>query len=306
MSEADDALEIGGRDDGAGRVRRRIEDDGLGARRDGLLDGVGSDAEVFGLVGFEIDDLAAAVLDDVLVGDPVGDGQDDFVSVIDEHLEGIEKRELAAGSEDRFVGRVVGAEVAGVALDDGFAHLGDAGDDGVAREVLVDGLDGGVLDVARRGEVGLAGSEVDQLGALCAQSGGFRGDGHGGGDFDASDAIGENFGSSGCSRHGDSIFSDFGGAVGREMVEHRKTRMQWPSAEVPEPGIGLSEASEGFRIQGVSKTGSVKDGTPSSLAHDQDTGRRWHRRAGMGLCRRSGDRIHSWLLAEPSVLEKAS
>ncbi len=166
--------------DGAGRVRRRVEDDGLGARRDRFFDGVGGDAEVFGLIGLEVDDLAAAVLDDVLVRDPVGNGQNDLVAMIDEDLKGVEERELAAGGEDGFVGRVVRAEVGGVTLDDGLAHFGNAGDDGVAREVLVDGLDGRVLDVARRGEVGLACSEVDQLRALGAQLGGFRGHGHGG------------------------------------------------------------------------------------------------------------------------------
>ena len=63
--------------------------------------------------------------------------------------------------------------------------------------------------VLRRGEVRLAGSEVDQLGALGAQFGGFRGDGHRGRDFNASDAIGKDFAGSGCCRHDESIFSDF-------------------------------------------------------------------------------------------------
>jgi hypothetical protein len=78
-----------------------------------------------------------------------------------------------------------------VALDDGLAHVGNAGNDGVAGEVGFDGGDGRVLDVARRGEMGLAGAEVDQVGALGAQLGGLGGHGHGCGDFNAADAVGE-------------------------------------------------------------------------------------------------------------------
>ena len=158
-----DALQIGARDDRARRIRRRVEDDGLRPRRDGTLDRFGGDAEVFALGGLNVNGFAARVLDDVLVGDPVGHGQDDLVAMVDQHLDGIEEGELAAGGEDRFLRGVVGAEVAGVALDDGLANLGDAGDDGVAREVGFNGGDGRVLDVARRGEMRLAGAEIDQL-----------------------------------------------------------------------------------------------------------------------------------------------
>ena len=175
VREVHDALQILGGDDRARRVRRRVENDGLGAGRNGLLDGVGGDAEVFCFAGLEEDDLAARVLDDVFEADPVGNGQDDFVAVVDEHLDGVEERELAAGGEDGLVDAVVGAEVAGVALDDGLAHVGNAGHDGVAGEVGFDGGDGGVFDVARRGKMRLAGAEIDQVGALGAQFGGLGG-----------------------------------------------------------------------------------------------------------------------------------
>ena len=93
--------------------------------------------------------------------------------------------------------RVVRAEVAGVALDDGLAHVGNARHDGVAGEVGLDGGDGGVLDVARSGEVGLAGAEIHQVGALGAQFGGLGGHGHGCGNFDPANAIGKDFCGSG-------------------------------------------------------------------------------------------------------------
>jgi hypothetical protein len=94
VGQVDDALQVFGGDDGAGGVRRRVENDGLGARRDGLLDGIGGDAEVLRFAGLEEDDLAAGVLDDVFEADPVGDGQDDFVAVIDEDLDGVEEGSL--------------------------------------------------------------------------------------------------------------------------------------------------------------------------------------------------------------------
>ena len=72
VGEVDDALQVLGGDHGAGRIGRRVENDGLGARGDGLFNGVGRDAEALGLAGFEEDDLAAGVLDDVFEADPVG------------------------------------------------------------------------------------------------------------------------------------------------------------------------------------------------------------------------------------------
>ena len=69
------------------------------------------DAEVLRLVRLDVDGHAAGVLDDVLEGDPVGDGEDDLVAVIDEDLDGVEEGELAAGGEDALVEGVVGAEV---------------------------------------------------------------------------------------------------------------------------------------------------------------------------------------------------
>ncbi len=114
--------------------------------------------------------------------------------MIDKDLNGVEERQLAAGGEDGLVDRVVGAEVAGVALDDGLAHVGNARHHGVAGEVGVDGGDGRVLDVARGGEVGLAGAEIHQVGALGAQLGGLGGHGHGCGNFNPANAVGKDFG----------------------------------------------------------------------------------------------------------------
>ncbi len=208
VGQVDDALQILGRDHRARRVRRRIQNDGLGARRDGALDGVCRDAEALGLAGFEIDHFAARVLDDVLEADPVGNRQNDLVAVVDKDLQRVEQRQLAAGRENGLVDRVVRAEVAGVALDDGFAHVGNARNHGVAGEIGLDGGNGGVLDVPRGGEVRLAGPEIHQVGALSAQFGRLGGHSHGRGYFDPANAIGKDFCWS-CNGHNTSIFADF-------------------------------------------------------------------------------------------------
>ncbi len=69
------AFEIFARRPLSRRGSKAGEDHGLGAGRDGLLDGVGCDAEVLRFAGFEKDDFAAGVLNDVLEADPVRDGQ---------------------------------------------------------------------------------------------------------------------------------------------------------------------------------------------------------------------------------------
>src|SRR6201999_3745087 len=106
---------------------------------------------------------------DILVGDPVGNGQNDLVAMVDEHFDGIEERELSAGGEDSLVWGIVGAKIAGMAIDDGFADLGDSGDDGIAREVGFNGRDGRVLDMARRGEMRFARAEINKFRAFGAQ-----------------------------------------------------------------------------------------------------------------------------------------
>ena len=88
--------------------------------------------------------------------------------MIDEYLDGVEQSLLSAGGEDGLVDRVVRAKIAGVALHDCLAHLGNAGDHGVTGKVGLNGVDRRVLDVAGRGEMRLAGPEIHQVRALGA------------------------------------------------------------------------------------------------------------------------------------------
>ncbi len=128
--------------------------------------------------------------------------------MVNKNLNGVKQRQLAAGGEDGLVDRVVRTEIAGVALDDGLAHVGSSRNDGVAREVGLDGGNGGVLDVPRSGEVRLAGAKIHQIRALSAQFGRLGGHGHGRGYFDPANAIGKDLCGSRNS-HNTSILPDF-------------------------------------------------------------------------------------------------
>src|SRR6185312_15530902 len=123
-------------------------------------------------------------------------------------LNRIEQRQLAACRKHGLIRSIVRAKITGVPLHDGLANLRNARNGRVAGEVGVNGLNGGVLDVTRRGEVGLAGAETDEVHTFGAQPRGLGGYGHGGRDFNASNAVGEDAGGS-CCTHGASIFSDF-------------------------------------------------------------------------------------------------
>ena len=98
---------------------------------------------------------------------------------------------LPPSGGDHFLAPVVGAEVGRVPLHDGVAQFGRSGDRRVLGEVPLDGRDGSVLDVLRRGEVRLACAEVDHVHPLCAQLVGFGDHRHGGGGLDAVDAFGQ-------------------------------------------------------------------------------------------------------------------
>ena len=130
-------------------------------------------------------------MDDVLERHPVRHRQDDFVAVIDQHLDRIEQCVLAADRGEDFLAPVIGTEIGRVALHDCVAQLRRSSDRRVFREVPLDRGNGRVLDVLGGSEMRLAGAEVDHVDALAAQLVGFGHDRHGGGRFDAVDAFGQ-------------------------------------------------------------------------------------------------------------------
>ncbi len=198
VRQPNDRLEILRRDHRARGIRRRIQDDHLGLRRNRRLDHLRGDAEVLLLAADHGNHHAARVLDDVLEGDPERHRQNHLVAVIDQHLDRVEQRQLAAGREDALLGRVVGAKVRRVALHNRPPHLRRSGHRRIAGDVLLDRLDRGVLDVPRRRKMRLARPEVRQIDPFGLQLQGSCGNGHGGRHFDAADPVRKHFGGSGC------------------------------------------------------------------------------------------------------------
>ncbi len=190
MRQADDGGHVLGAHHRARGVRGRVQDDDLGARGEGALDHSRGEREAGVLVGFHEYRRAARVAHDVLEGDPGRGRDDDLVAMVHQHLDGVEQGVFAAGGGDGLLAFVLGAEIAGVASHDGVAQLPGAAHRRVPGEVGLQGGDGGVLDVLGSIEMGLAGAEVDQVGARGAQAVGLVDHRQGGGNLDAVDSLG--------------------------------------------------------------------------------------------------------------------
>ena len=72
---------------------------------------LGGHAETLRLVGLKQHAIAAGITHDVFERNPVGNRQDDFVAVIDQHLDRVEQRMLAAGRGDDLFAAVVRTEI---------------------------------------------------------------------------------------------------------------------------------------------------------------------------------------------------
>ena len=152
----------------------------------------GGEREIARLVGLDQHRLAARVAHDVLERHPVGHRQDDLVAMIDQHLDGVEQRVLAAGGGDGLVALVVGAEIHVVAVDDRRrAARPMPGTDVYLVKFCWMASDGGVLDVLRRGEMRLARAKIHHVDARSAQLLRLAHHRHGGRDLDALDAVGQ-------------------------------------------------------------------------------------------------------------------
>ena len=168
-----------------------VDDDGAGARADVLLDHLGGELKAVFLAGFHVDAASASVFNDVFERNPVGNGQNHFIAMIHQHLDSVKQGEFSSSGDDGFFGPVVGAEIRRMALYDGGAQFRDAGNRRVLGEILLNGSDGCVLDVLRRGEVRLSGAELHHVCTSRLKLTGFSNHCHGGGDFDAVYTIAE-------------------------------------------------------------------------------------------------------------------
>src|SRR5579875_2914551 len=142
------------------------------------------------LVGLDKDAYSAGVIDDVFVGDPVGDRGDDLIARVYERLDEVEDGVLAADRDETFGGGIVGTEVERMARDDGFAKLQGAAGVGVLGEIRFDGGNGSLLNVVGGGEVGLTGAEIDDVDAFAAKTVGVGRDLQGRRNADGGNALG--------------------------------------------------------------------------------------------------------------------
>ena len=87
------------------------------------LDHRGGEREAFALVGIDENALAAGEIHDVLIRDPVRDGDHHFIAGIDQRLRQVEDDVLAADRDQALGGLVGGAEILRVALADGLLQF---------------------------------------------------------------------------------------------------------------------------------------------------------------------------------------
>ena len=186
-----DGGQLLGRVDRAGRVRRRAQQQHLGALGAGGLELVNADLVVLVGPGEDLDRGPPGQGDGLGVGGPVGRGQQHLVAGVDECGEGLEDGLLTAVGDQDVVG---GDLVAGVAQrlgGDGLAQGRQALGGGVlvVGRVLRGG-DGGLNDVVGGGEVGLSGAEADDGAAGGLEGLGLGVDGQSGGGGDGGQAGG--------------------------------------------------------------------------------------------------------------------
>jgi len=150
----------------ARRVRGAVEDEGLGPRGDGLPELFRRQLEAFRLRGVDDDGRGVGQQHDVRVGYPVGRRDDHLVAPSEEDLGHVVQGVLRPGGHDDLGSPVGEAVVPAELFDDGVLELVDAADRGVLREPLLDGADGGGLDVVGRVEIGLPRAEADDVAPL--------------------------------------------------------------------------------------------------------------------------------------------
>ena len=152
--------------DGTRGVRGRAEDDGLGARREGGLELVARHLEALVDASVERHVDALGELDHLEVADPCRRGDDDLVALVDDGEDDVADLLLGTVADHDLLGCEVQAVLTLQLLADGLAQRHVARHGRVEREVLVDGLLGGLLDVGGGVEVRFADAHVDDVEAL--------------------------------------------------------------------------------------------------------------------------------------------
>ena len=176
---------------GARRVARRVEHEPLGLGRDRRVERLG--LQLVAVLDRAVGEhrLAAAEQHDVGIRHPARRRDDDLVARIERAQQRVVEHLLAAGA-DRHLARLVLEAVLALELgDDGRLQLRNAVDVGVLGLALAQRLDGRLLDVVGRVEVGLAGGQRDDVAAFGLQLARLRRHSDGLGWRDAVHAVGK-------------------------------------------------------------------------------------------------------------------
>ena len=174
---------------GAGRVRRAVQDDPFGLRRDRLFQIFRLQLEVHFLRAGDDDGLALGQQHHVRIRDPVGRRDDDFVARVERGHQRVVEHLLAAGADGDLVARIVEIVVAFELAADRVLQLGRTVRIGVAGVAALHGVDGGLDDVGRGVEIRLACGEADDVAARGFQLARLGADGDGGGRLDAAETV---------------------------------------------------------------------------------------------------------------------
>ena len=154
-----------GREDGAGRIRGRVDQDGLRARSDPLADRLRTILEAVVLGDPHVDGRALGVADEVRVAGVVRIAQDDLVGRIEKVAEDEEHRRRRSRRDEDLVRRDRDAVGRQVVLGDRLAERQDAEAVRVASVTVLDRLLERLADHRWRLEVRLAELEVDHVDA---------------------------------------------------------------------------------------------------------------------------------------------
>ena len=161
-------------DQGPGRIPRRVDDDAARARRHRVQERFG--LELKAVFGVSADEHRRRLgqLDLLDERRPARHVSDDLVARPEERHDGVEERLFSAGGDDDFRRLIVDAVVLPIAVGDRALQTVGAGVGRVLGEMCVDCRVRGRRDVIRRREIGLAGTEVEDIDPLRLQAHGVR------------------------------------------------------------------------------------------------------------------------------------
>ena len=174
----------------AGGVRRRVEDQPLGLRRDRRLERCGRHLEAVFEGGVDKHRLTTGQQRDVGIGNPVWCGDDHLVAGVKRRHHRVVDDRLSARRDKSLFGRVVEPVLALELGADSLFQFGDTIDRGVFRLTRVDRLDRRCLDIIGGVEIGFTGAQADDIATGGLEFGGLRRDGYGCGGLNAIERVG--------------------------------------------------------------------------------------------------------------------